>query len=422
MQTTIRKLAFLLLATATLLAACGNDDNGITPTPGSIDTSQIDNLLAATATPVPLLTAPRSPGTLFIWHAYGTGSAEEAALIAVIKNAQETLPDLTIDVLQLPQETIYDQWEAGVAAISGPDILIAPNDRLPGLARDGLVLDLTDPLAGQLDGFSDTALTGMSVDGRLFGVPQSLAGTVLYYDKTRIASPPQTTEALLTAQQSSQTVGNIVSAYYLYSFIPAFGGVIIDDSGTTACPQQDGIVAAFQYLVNLKNFGGFFDVEIGRVDELFLDGTLAMIGNGSWELSHYEAALGDDLGVAPLPSGTAPARPLINGDGLYINPKSRNVETALELVLKMTDMESAEIWANTASHIPARNNIVLADPNLQMLAQALNTGQSVPDSPSFEFYWDIFDDAFSQVLKGTSDPVDVVAAACTALQEAIDSQ
>ena len=59
------------------------------------------------------------------------------------------------------------------------------------------------------------------------------------------------------------------------------------------------------------------------------DGTLAMIGNGSWELSHYEAALGDDLGVVPLPSGTAPARPLINGDGLYINPKSRNVETAL---------------------------------------------------------------------------------------------
>ena len=76
----------------------------------------------------------------------------------------------------------YDQWEAGGSDFR-PDILIAPNDRLPGLARDGLVLDLTDLLAGQLRWFSGTALTGMSVDGRLFGVPQSLAGTVLYYDK-----------------------------------------------------------------------------------------------------------------------------------------------------------------------------------------------------------------------------------------------
>ena len=57
------------------------------PTPGSIDIADRQSI-GSPATPVPLLTAPRSPGTLFIWHAYGTGSAEETALIAVIKNAQ----------------------------------------------------------------------------------------------------------------------------------------------------------------------------------------------------------------------------------------------------------------------------------------------------------------------------------------------
>lgn len=422
MRATIRKITLLLLIAGVLLGACTNNESATNPTPGEIDTSQIENLLAATATPAQLITAPRNPGTLFIWHAYGTGSAEEAALIEVIKNAQATLPDLTIDILQLPEDTIYEQWAAGVAAVSGPDILIAPNDRLPNLARNGLILDLTDLLTGQLDGYSNTALTGMRVDGRLVGVPQSLKGTTLYYDKSRITTPLQTTEAVLTAQQSGQTVGNIVSAYYLYSVIPAFGGAVIDETGTIACPQQDGIVAAFQYLVELKNFGAFYDVEIGRIDELFLDGTLAVIGNGSWALPRYEAALGNNLGVAPLPLGTAPARTLVNVDGLSINPNSRNLETALELVLKMTDADSAEIWANTASHVPARTDFVPADSNLQMLAQTLNAGQAVPDTPGFESYWDTFDDAFNQVLKGTSNPVDVVAAACTAMQKAIDGQ
>src|SRR5574341_1816475 len=55
-------------------------------------------------------------GTVVLWHAYQTGSAEEDTLTQLVENAKTEFPDLTIEVLQIPFEQIFNKYQTEVAA------------------------------------------------------------------------------------------------------------------------------------------------------------------------------------------------------------------------------------------------------------------------------------------------------------------
>ncbi|MGZ9226599.1 MAG: extracellular solute-binding protein, partial [Anaerolineales bacterium] len=46
--------------------------------------------------------AANATGEVTFWHAYGTGSAEEVALAKLLEQAKTDMPDVTINVLQVP--------------------------------------------------------------------------------------------------------------------------------------------------------------------------------------------------------------------------------------------------------------------------------------------------------------------------------
>ena len=131
------------------------------------------------------------------WHAYATGSAEEMALAKVLEQAAADLPQYQINVLQIPFNDIYNKYRTDVAAGGGPDMFIAPNDSLGDDARAGLIADITDLAAGKLDAYAPLSVEGMSVDGVLYGVPESLKAVAFWYNKELLPEPPATTDELL---------------------------------------------------------------------------------------------------------------------------------------------------------------------------------------------------------------------------------
>ena len=51
-----------------------------------------------------------------LWHAYGTGSAEEVALTSLLEKAKTDLPNITINALQVPFNDIFNKYRTDVAA------------------------------------------------------------------------------------------------------------------------------------------------------------------------------------------------------------------------------------------------------------------------------------------------------------------
>ena len=66
--------------------------------------------------------ASTTQGEVTFWHAYDTGSAEEAALAKLLEQAKTDLPNITINVLQVPFNDIFNKYDTDVAAGGGPGI------------------------------------------------------------------------------------------------------------------------------------------------------------------------------------------------------------------------------------------------------------------------------------------------------------
>src|SRR3972149_726300 len=137
--------------------------------------------------------APSTKQEVTFWHAYGTGSAEETAMSALGEPAATDLPNIKINVLQIPFNDIFNKYRPDVAAGGGPDMFIAPNDSLGDDARAGLIADITDLAAGKLEGVNQLGIDGMSLEGKLYGIPESLKAVAFWYNKELLPTPPATT-------------------------------------------------------------------------------------------------------------------------------------------------------------------------------------------------------------------------------------
>ena len=106
-------------------------------------------------------------------------------------------------------------------------------------------------------------IDGMTVDGHLYGVPESFTAVALYYNKSMIATPPSTTDELLSLVLGGDKLvtDGMDGAYYFYGFWNAFGGQLMDDTGRCIA-DQGGFVPAVQYLSDLQTSGAIFQVEV----------------------------------------------------------------------------------------------------------------------------------------------------------------
>jgi arabinogalactan oligomer/maltooligosaccharide transport system substrate-binding protein len=373
----------------------------------------------ATATPT---TAPSAgeptavPVTeVTFWHAYGTGTAEEIALSGVLAQAAYDLPQYKINVLQVPFNDIYNKYRTDVAAGGGPDMFVAPNDSLGDDARAGLIADITDLAESKLGDYAPLSIEGMKVDGQLYGIPESLKAVVFWYDKSKLETPPATTDDLKALMEGGTPIGISFSCYHYWGFYGAFGGQIFDSNWKIIADQGSGITDAMTYLNDLYQIAKENGWPKTDSDGLapFQEGKIVAITNGNWAMGDYLKALGDNLALAPLPSGPGGnANPLLGVDGYYVNPNSVNKEAAIDVAIYLTGAK-AETLMMKAGHVPAVTTATVTDPLLQGLQEAFKNGYVRPQVPELGLYWSNFCGS-DQIFEKGVDPATWVQEATAA--------
>ena len=343
---------------------------------------------------------PMEKAEVTFWHAYGTGSAEEVALTAILEKAKTDLPNVTINVLQVPFNDIFNKYRTDVAAGGGPDMFIAPNDDLGNDARAGLIADITDLAAGKLNGVNQLGIDGMSLDGKLYGIPESLKAVAFWYNTELLPEPPATTDELLALMEGGTPVSISYGCYHHFGFFGAYGGEVFDDEWKVVA--GDGVADGMAYLNDLYQISKENGWPRNDSDGLapFSEGTVVAITNGNWAMGDYKNALGDKLAVAPLPAGPGgPATPFLGVDGFYFNPNAAdNFDAALEVALYLTGKDAQTVMMNDAGHVPVRTDVEITDPLIQGLVDAFNTGAYIrPQVEQLGLYWSNFcgiDDVF----------------------------
>jgi arabinogalactan oligomer/maltooligosaccharide transport system substrate-binding protein len=385
-------LASLLIITTLILSACGAPATTAAPAPATAApaTAAPAPATAAPATAAPATAAPVKVTEVTFWHAYGTGSAEEQALTAVLTKAAADMPQYKINVLQVPFNDIFNKYSTDVAAGGGPDMFVAPNDNLGSESRSSLIADITDLVSGKLGDYAPLSVEGMTVGGKIFGVPESLKAVEFWYDKSKLPTPPATTDDLLKLEQGGTAIGISFSCYHYWGFYSAFGGQVFDDKFAFTTDQGTGMVDAMTYLNNLYQIAKKNNWPKTDSDGLapFQEGKIVGITNGNWAMGDYQKALGANLAVAPLPAGPkGPSKPLLGVDGYYINPNSQNKQAAIDVALYLTGKVAEQIMMDQAGHVPAINGVNITNPLIQSLVDAFKTSIVRPQDAQLDKYW-----------------------------------
>jgi len=409
------RLASIVAGMAIIAAACSS--GGATTAPSAASTAPEST---APESGAPGSEAPAAlSGDLTLWHSYGSGGGETGALNKVLDKVRADNPDLKIDVVEQPFSDIFNKWQTDVLAGGGPDLFIAPNDSLFSQSDAGALLDVTDKLTGKLTGFSQVAVDGSQVAGKFYMVPESLKAVALWYDKSAIATPPDSTDALLAGvKDGSIKLGLNQNAYHMFGFTGAFGGKLMDDAGKCTA-DQGGFADAFKYFQDLKAGGAKYYTDGNALKQDFQNGKLNAVVDGPWQTADFKTALGDKLAVVPMPKGPAGAAdPFTGTDGWYINPNAKDVDLAVNFALLMVGTASEQVFTDDAGHVPAAPGVTINDPLVQGFADAAAGGLPRPQSKEFGNYWAPFGDAINQVLDKKADATATVTNACKLMNDA----
>ncbi len=431
MSRTFHRLLPILVVGSLVLAACGGgeiggDDESDAPTTSSAPSTESAAPSAAAF--------PEGDVEIELWTKEGDPQIEYVEALAEAYTAEH--PNVTINVVNKDVEVLReDLTNTALAPESAPELVWTVADHVGPFTSAGVIQELD----GQVDTapYEEGALAAVQVDGTTWGIPISNGNQLmLYYNKSLVgdAAPADTDELIALATENTGDgsfglVFNETESFWLTPWLAGFGSSVFADDGVTPTLDTAEMQAALEFLHGLKYTE---EVMPGEADytiasDLFTSGDAAMIVNGDWELGNYADQLGDDLGVAPLPTvtstGLEPA-PYTAGS-FYMVPSAIEGDTltvVLDLISWSTNTENQIQMVEELRRLPANlealeDPIVTDDPLLAGAAEAVQRGIPQPTNVEMRCVFDAMNTGIREVLGAGNDDFASVTADMQAAAE-----
>ena len=390
------KLGLLAASSALLLAACGGGEETESEVVSSTDPG----------------TEETASGDFAGQTSNVTVEDGYSAFVEEIIPAFEEEYGVTVEITERDMFENLEALPLDGPAMLGPDVMIAPYDRVGGLGQQGHLLDVTLPEDGRYD---ETDNLQVTANDTIYGSPFVIEALVMYYNKALLDTAPTTFAELeeLTkderfafaseAGKSTAFLSNWIDFYNSYGLLAGYGGYVFGEDGTDTTDvglNSEGAIEAIEYgtkwfqeywpqgMLDKTTSGNF-------IDDQFIGGTAAAIINGPWGAANYRDS-GVDYGVAPVPTlpNGDPYAPFAGGKAWVISSYSEVGVLAQEWLNFVTNEENQTLlFEEFTAEIPANNasRKVIADAGEDELAVAVieqyNSAIPMPNIPEMAEVW-----------------------------------
>lgn len=306
---------------------------------------------------------------MFTWVSTANDRAQWQAFVDAAKEADPEF-SLTFD-----GPAFNDYWTKVKTRMTDPDapcILTTQAARAQELK--GILAPLDDLIkANNVDVsmYNDAMMKGMTVDGSIVALPYDAEPDVLFYNKAmfkeaglELPGLNYSTEQFLAdakALTKDGKYGVAIKSGFMDNapgtLAHSFGGVVTKDDGSLGITDKefvDGVQFAFD-LVNVHKVAAAPSAADG--DDVgqgaFNARTAAMIFDGPWMYGSFEKELGEDLGVAVIPSPSGETIGVIQGSGFGISQSCQDKEGAFKVLMKLVTPEVIGAVAETQGTVPS---------------------------------------------------------------------
>ncbi|MFF3285745.1 extracellular solute-binding protein [Streptomyces sp. NPDC003023] len=344
----------LIAAMALSATACGSGDSGDTGKKSSGELS----------------------GTVTWWDTSTVGS-EDKVFKKIAEDFTKLHPKVTVKYVNVPFGEAQNKFKNAAQSGSGaPDVIRSEVAWTPEFADLGYLapLDGTAALKNE-DDFLKQAAASTEYNGKTYAVPQVIDSMGIFYNKKIFKEAgvevPKTIDELKTVSATIKDKTGKTGlylrgddAYWFLSFLYGEGGDLVDAENKTVTVDNEAGVKAMKVVKDLVTSGAAkTDATDGwnNMQTAFKEGKVAMMINGPWAVADTYAGpeFTDkaNLGVAPVPAGSAGQGAPQGGHNLAVYAGSANLDASYAFTEYMTSAETQAKVAKELNLLPTRTSV-----------------------------------------------------------------
>ena len=245
------------------------------------------------------------------------------------------------------------------------DVFMFANDTLTTLTDASALAKFGGKYREEIESMNTLeVLDSLIMDDDLYGVPFTTNTWFMYYDKSVFSEEDiQNLDTMLAKGVVSFPFTNswYLPAFYLGNGCTLFGDGTDEAAGVDFGGQK--AVDVTNYLIDLRNHPNFrIDADGSGIAGL-RDGSINAMFSGSWDANAVKEALGDNMGVASLPTFT------LNGEekqmlayagskAIGVNPNAKNMVAAVELAVFLASPEAQKAHYEMCGVVPCNTQLL----------------------------------------------------------------
>ncbi len=341
----------LVAALALAATACGSDDETGSKSSGELS------------------------GTVTWWDTSSVGS-EDKVFKKLAEGFEKKHPKVDVKYVNVPFGEAQNKFKNAAQAGDGaPDVIRSEVAWTPDFANLGYLapLDGTAALKNQ-DDFLKQAVASTKYEDKTYAVPQVIDSMGIFYNKKMfeeagVEAPASLDDLKTVAKKIKDKTGKTGlylrgdDPYYFLSFLYGEGGDMVDAGSKSVTIDKPEGVKAFKAVKELVDDGtAKTDASDGweNMMQAFKNGDVAMMINGPWAvadtLTGSEFTDKANLGVAPVPAGSAAQGAPQGGHNLAVYAGSKNLDASYAFVEYMTSVDSQATAAGELNLLPTRTS------------------------------------------------------------------
>ncbi|MDX3849528.1 extracellular solute-binding protein [Streptomyces sp. AK02-01A] len=315
-------------------------------------------------------------GTVTWWDTSTVGS-EDKVFKKLAEDFEKVHPKVDVKYVNVPFGDAQNKFKNAAQSGSGaPDVIRSEVAWTPEFADLGYLapLDGTPALKDEKD-FLGQAAASTEYDGKTYAVPQVIDSMGIFYNKRILKDAgvevPATVDELKsvskTVKEKTGKTGLYLrgdDAYWFLSFLYGEGGNLVDAESKTVTVDNAAGVKAMTVVKDLVDSGvAKTDATDGfeNMQTAFKEGEVAMMINGPWAIADtYGGPQFKDranLGIAPVPAGSAGQGAPQGGHNLAVYAGSKNLDASYAFTEYMTSAASQARVAEELNLLPTRTSV-----------------------------------------------------------------
>lgn len=289
------------------------------------------------------------------------------------------------------------------------DVYMLANDNIPDLVAANALAELGGSYLEDVQANnSESIASSVTYNDQLVAFPFSSNTWFMYYDKSVYSEDDiKSLDTMLEKGKVSFPLSNswYIQAFYVGNGCSLFGDGTEADKGVDF--GGDKAAAVTNYLVDLAANSNFINDADGAGLAGLRDGSVNAVFSGTWDAEAVKEALGDNMGVAALPTFTLDGKEcqmksFMGSKAIGVNPNAENMQASMALAAYLASEDAQKDHYDMRNILPSNTNIdVSSDQIAAAVADTMkNTSIVQPLLSEMSNYWSPAENMGKNIIAG----------------------